>query len=291
MIFKKIIYGLIPVFLFNFPLNAKIIENAELAFKIPLVKPPTSMPQTVAYIPVEKKYYIADGGLAPMGSAYEAPISKSLIHTFDENGKFIESTRAGFDNRSIYFNEKSSMLETITYNISAAAGFAPMTGIFSLALDEQGLLTGKSDTIANSSPAFGSASTMPSYDADKNIYYAKQERTNSVFAISAENYQLLSDIKLDFKTPKVEHHDVADSFIAFTGKSEEEFILLDVDHKRFLVYDIKGNYKGQSKLPSNLKVRSKNHFNGLGYTLNGYYFLYIDSEGEFGTYYAFKVLS
>lgn len=291
MTIRKIIYGLIPALLFNYSLNAKIIEDAELAFKIPLVKPPTSMPQTVAYIPVEKKYYVADGGLAPMGSAYEAPISKSLIHTFDENGKYIESTRAGFDNRSIYFNERSSKLETITYNISSAAGFAPMTGIFSLSLDEEGLLTGKSDTIANSSPAFGSASTMPSYDPKNNIYYAKQERTNSVFAISAENYQLLNDIKLDFKTPKVEHHDVADSFIAFTGKSNEEFILLDVDHKRFLVYDINGNYKGLSKLPINLKVRSKNHFNGLGYTLNGYYFLYIDSEGEFGTYYAFKVLS
>jgi hypothetical protein len=291
MTIRKIIYGLIPALLFNYSLNAKIIEDAELAFKIKLVKPPTSMPQTVAYIPVEKKYYVADGGLAPMGSAYEAPISKSLIHTFDENGKYIESTRAGFDNRSIYFNERSSKLETITYNISSAAGFAPMTGIFSLSLDEEGLLTGKSDTIANSSPAFGSASTMPSYDPKNNIYYAKQERTNSVFAISAENYQLLNDIKLDFKTPKAEHHDVADSFIAFTGIAEEEFILLDVDHKRFLIYDVKGNYKGQSKLPGNLKIRSKNHFNGLGYTLNGYYFLYIDSEGEYGTYYAFKVLS
>ena len=291
MTFKKIIYSLVPVLLVNYSLSAKIIENAEIAFKITLVKPPTSMPQTVAYIPVEKKYYIADGGLAPMGSAYEAPISKSLIHTFDENGKYIESTRAGFDNRSIYLNEKTSKLETITYNVSSAAGFAPMTGIFSLALDDQGLLTGKSDTIAQSSPAFGSASTMPSYDPNRNIYYAKQERTNSVFSISAENYKLINDIKLDFKTPKVEHHDVADSFIAFTGKSEEEFILLDVDHKRFLIYDIKGNYKGASKIPGNLKIRSKNHFNGLGYTLNGYYFLYIDSEGEFGTYYAFKVLS
>ena len=49
-------------------INAEIKEQAELVFKIPLKKQPTTRPQTLAYIPVEKKYYIADGGLAPMGS-------------------------------------------------------------------------------------------------------------------------------------------------------------------------------------------------------------------------------
>jgi len=291
MFLKKIIPSLLLLSSINFGANAEIIKDAELAFKIILTKPPTTMPQTIAYVPVEKKYYIADGGLAPMGSAYEPPLSKSLIHTYDEKGVYIESTRAGFDNRSIYFNEKTSRLETITYNVSSAAGFAPMTGIFSLALNEYGLLTGQSDLIANSSPSFGSASTMPTYDSKNNIYFAKQERTNSVFAISAEDYGLINDIKLDFTTPKVRHDDVADSFIAFTGKSEEEFILLDIDHKRFLIYDIKGNFKGASNLPSNLKLRSKNHFNGLGYTVNGYYFIYIESESEFGTYFAYKVLN
>jgi hypothetical protein len=291
MLFKKITCSLIFIFSINLSLGAEINKDAELIFKITLAKPPTSMPQTVAYIPVEKKYYIADGGLAPMGSAYEAPISKSLIHTYDANGIYIESTRAGFDNRSIYFNEKTSRLETITYNVSSAAGFAPMTGIFSLKLNEHGLLTGKSDAISNFTPAFGSASTMPSYNSKENIYYAKQDKSNSVYAINAENYQLISDIKLDYETPKVQADDVAENFIAFTGRAGEEFILLDVDHKRFLVYDIKGSYKGASNLPGSLKLRAKNHFNGLGYTLNGYYFLYIESEGEFGTFYAYKVLS
>ena len=119
-------------------LHAEILDKAELVLKINLKKAPTSRPQTVAYIPVEKKYYIADGGLAPMGSATEAPVSKSLIHTYDETGKYIESTRAGFDNRSIYFNQKEAQLETISYNVSSAAGFAPMTGIFSLELDDNG---------------------------------------------------------------------------------------------------------------------------------------------------------
>jgi len=291
MITKKLLVLIILSALNVSGLNAEVLEKAELIFKINLKKAPTSRPQTVAYIPVEKKYYIADGGLAPMGSATEAPISKSLIHTYDETGKYIESTRAGFDNRSIYFNQKEARLETISYNVSSAGGFAPMTGIFSLDLDDNGLLTGKSSSISGFAAAMGSAGTMPSFDSKNNIYYAKQERTNEVFVVDAKTYKLIETIKLDFTKPNVEHHDVASHFVAYTEKKNEELILLDVDHKRFLVYDKKGNYKGESKLPKTLKIRAQNHFNGLGYTLNGYYFLYIDSEGEHGSYHAYKVLN
>jgi len=270
--------------------HAEINENAELAFKINLTKKPTTRPQTVAYIPSEKKYYIADGGLAARGSDYEAPISKSLIHTYDESGKYIGSTRAGFDNRSIYFNEKTSKLETITYNVSTAAGFAPMTGIFSLELDEKGLLTAKSEVVSQPSASFGSAGTMPTYDSKNNLYYAKQEESNRVFVLDAKSKELKKEIKLDFDTPKVMHHDVASNFVAFTGKPGEELILLDIDHKRFLIYNKDGKYQGSSALPKSLKIRSQNHFNGLGYTLNGYYFIYLDSEGDYGSYHAYKVL-
>jgi len=270
--------------------HAEINENAELAFKINLTKKPTTRPQTIAYIPGEKKYYIADGGLAARGSDYEAPISKSLIHTYDESGKYIESTKAGFDNRSIYFNEKTFKLETITYNVSTAAGFAPMTGIFSLELDEKGLLTAKSEVVSQPSASFGSAGTMPTYDSKNNLYYAKQEKSNRVFVLDAKSKELKKEIKLDFDTPKVMHHDVASHFVAFTGKPSEELILLDIDHKRFLIYNKDGKYQGSSALPKSLKIRSQNHFNGLGYTLNGYYFIYLDSEGDHGSYHAYKVL-
>jgi hypothetical protein len=286
----KIIFFTI-VSIFSQLATGEIINDAELAFKIILKKAPTTRPQTVAYISAEKKYYIADGGLAPMGSAYEAPISKSLIHTYDDQGKYLDSTKPGFDNRSIYFNQKTFQLETITYNISSQAGFAPMTGIFSLERNDEGFLTGKSKAISNFAPAFGSASTMPTYDFKKNLYYAKQEKLNEVLVVDAKDFQLKNTIKLDFKTPDVEHHDVAASFIAYTGEKDFEFILLDIDHKRFLIYDISGNYKGSSKLPKNLKIRAKNHFNGLGYTNNGYFFIYIDSETEHGAYHAYKVLN
>ena len=38
---------------------SEIINSAELVFKINIVKKPTTRPQTVAYVPGEKKYYIA----------------------------------------------------------------------------------------------------------------------------------------------------------------------------------------------------------------------------------------
>ena len=44
---------------------------------------------------------------------------------------------------------------------------------------------------------------------------------------------------------------------------------IDVDHKKFLTFDINGKFKGTSELPKSLKIRAKNHFNGLGYTNNG----------------------
>jgi hypothetical protein len=271
-------------------LHAEINKNAEFIFKINLTKEPTTKPQTIAYVPVEKKYYVADGGLAARGSDYEAPISKSLIHTFDEKGKYLDSTRAGFDNRSIYFNQKTRNLEVITYNVSTAAGFAPMTGIFSLEIGDKGLLTAKSEVVSQPSASFGSAGTMPSHDPKNNLYYAKQENSNVVFVVDAQSKELKQEIKLDFDTPSVLHHDVASHFIAFTEKPGEELILLDVDHKRFLIYDKDGKYQGASALPKSLKVRAQNHFSGLGYTSNGYYFVYIASDGEFGSYHAFKVL-
>ena len=271
-------------------LHAEINKDAEFIFKINLAKEPTTKPQTIAYVPVEKKYYVADGGLAARGSDYEAPISKSLIHTFDEKGKYLDSTRAGFDNRSIYFNQKTRNLEVITYNVSTAAGFAPMTGIFSLEIGDKGLLTAKSEVVSQPSASFGSAGTMPSHDSKNNLYYAKQENSNVVFVVDAKSKELKQEIKLDFDTPGVLHHDVASHFIAFTEKPGEELILLDVDHKRFLIYDKDGKYQGASALPKSLKVRAQNHFSGLGYTSNGYYFVYIASDGEFGSYHAFKVL-
>ena len=51
--------------------------------KIPLSKEPSTRPMTVAYIPGEKKYYIADGGLSPVGNE---PFSKSQVHVYDDKG-------------------------------------------------------------------------------------------------------------------------------------------------------------------------------------------------------------
>ena len=281
----KLILSIFAVFTF-FNVYAEPLDNAELVFKIPLAKEPSTRPMTVAFIPAEKKYYIADGGLAPIGGE---PFSKSQIHVYSEDGKYIKSSNPGFDNRSIYFNETSKSLETITYNVSSAAGFFPNTGIFKLELDDQGLLTNKSKTISGFSETFGSAGTMPSYDATNNQYFAKQEKSHVVRVIDAASNEIKNEIMLDLEKAGVEHHDITDHYIAFTNQNGFELALLDVDHKKILTFDLNGKFKGASELPKSLKLRAKNHFNGLGYTNNGLFFLYIDSEGDFGTYHAYKI--
>jgi hypothetical protein len=284
----RIIYTILFTLFISLNIQAEILPEAKLEMKIPLAKEPSTRPMTVAYIPGEKKYYIADGGLSPVGNE---PFSKSQVHVYDEKGTHIKSFSPGFDNRSIYYNENSKTLETVTYNVSSAAGFFPNTGIFKLELDDQGLLTNKSDTVSRFSETFGSAGTMPTYDAKNNQYFAKQEKSNIVRVIDGTSNDIKKEIVLDFSAAEVEHHDVTDHYAAFTNIPGHELILLDVDHKRFLIFNLDGKLVGTSKLAKDLKIRAKNHFNGLGYTNNGLFFLYIDSEGEFGTYHAYKVLN
>jgi hypothetical protein len=269
--------------------QAEILPEAEIGIKIPLAKKPTTRPMGVAYLPANQHYYIADGGLAPMGGEFEAPISKSEVHTFTGDGKYVQSAKPGFDNRSLYFNPNSGKLEIITYNISSAVGFLPNTGIFSLDVAETGELLGTSGEISQFNPAFGDAATMPSYDPVSKHYFAKQEHGNLVFVVDTKQREKLQEIKLDFAKAKVAHDDVSDHFVAFTGVAGNELALLDVDHKAVLIFDLNGQYVGKSALPATMKLRSQNHFNGLGYT-NGMLFVYHESEGEFGTYYGFKVV-
>ena len=276
--------------IFNYSIYADVLSEAKSEIKITLAKKPTTRPMTVAFIPGQKKYYIADGGLAPLGSETEAPISKSLIHTYDQSGKYLSSTQAGFDNRSIFYNELTFKLTTITYNISSEAGFAPNTGIFSLDLDSQGNLKGTAKEVSNFNPAFGDSATMPSFDSKTNHYFAKQKRSEKVIIIDANDGSKLGEINLDLKSAGVAFDDLSDSFIAATGIDGEELAILDVDHKAVLIFNTKGGYIGKSTLPKDIKLRAQNHFNGLGYT-NNLFFIYNESEGEFGTYYGFKISS
>ena len=276
--------------IFNCFANADVLPEAKSEIKITLNKKPTTRPMTIAFIPGQKKYYIADGGLAPLGSETEAPISKSLIHTYDQSGKYLSSTQAGFDNRSIFYNELTFQLTTITYNISSEAGFAPNTGIFSLDLDPQGNLKGSSKEVSNFNPAFGDSATMPSFDSKTNHYFAKQKRSDRVIIIDANDGSKLGEIHLDLKSAGVAFDDLSDSFIAATGIDGEELAILDVDHKAVLIFNTKGGYVGKSSLPKDIKLRAQNHYNGLGYT-NNLFFIYNESEGEFGTYYGFKISS
>lgn len=269
--------------------HAEILADAQVGIKIPLIKKPSTRPMTVAYIPGLKRYYIADGGLAPMASEYESATSKSQIHVYDDAGKYVSSAHPGYDNRSIYYNPNSAKLETITYNISSDAGQSPNTGIYSLDLTETGEIKDTSNEVIQFNPAFGDAATMPSYNPETNLYYAKQERCNKVWVVDLKSREKISEIALDFTKAGVAHDDVSAHFVAYSGVKGEELLLIDVDHKAVLIFDLSGKYVGKSELPKDLKLRSQNHFNGTGYA-NDMLFVYNEPEGEFGTYYGFKVL-
>lgn len=271
------------------PAQAEILPEAQVGIKIPLVKKPTTRPMTVAHIPALKRYYIADGGLAPMGNEMESPYSKSEIHAYNEDGKYVNSSRPGYDNRSIYYNPNTHKLETITYNISSDVGFSPNSGIFSIDLTDTGELKDSSGEIFGFNPAFGDSATMPSYNPETNQYYAKQEHCNKVWVVETKSREKVSEIALDLTAAGVAHDDVSDHFIGFSGVKGQELVMLDVDHKAVLFFDLNGKYAGKSELPKDLKLRAQNHFNGTGYA-NGMLFVFHEPEGEFGTYYGFKVL-
>lgn len=280
---------IVAAFFASLPLQAEVLPEAAQGIKIALAKKSTTRPMTVAYIPTFKRYYIADGGLAPMGSEFEAAVSKSLIHSYDDTGKYIGSSKPGFDNRSIYFNSNTNALETITYNVSSDVGFSPNTGIYVIKLTEAGELTDNSDEISQFNPAFGHAGTMPTYDATNKRYFAKQGRSDKVFIVDPKLREKVGEITLDLAKAGAKFDDVSDLFVAYTGIKGEELILLDIDHKAALVFDVAGKFVAKSELPKELKLRSQNHFNGIGYA-NEMLFVFHENEGDFGTYYGFKVL-
>lgn len=268
---------------------AEVLPEAQLGIKIPLIKKPTTRPMTVAYVPVYNRYYVADGGLAPMVSEFEAATSKSEIHAYTDSGQYVNSAKPGYDNRSIYFNPNTSKLETVTYNISSDVGFSPNTGIYAIDLSDTGEVKDTSSDIIQFNPAFGDSATMPSYNAEKNQYFAKQERSNKVFIVDPKNREKVGEIALDFEKANVLHSDISDHFVAYTGVAGNELVLLDVDHKAALVFDLNGKFVAKSELPKTMKLRAQNHYNGIGYA-NEMLFVYHENEGEFGTYYGFKVV-
>lgn len=287
--FRKKLALALPPLLFAISAQAQILPEAAVAVKIPLTQKPTSRPMMVAFVPMYQRYYIADGGLAPAPGDLDMIVSKSKVHIFDVNGNYVNSAKPGYDNRSIYFNPNTKQLEVITYNISSAAGFAPNTGVFSLDLSEAGDLKETSKDIYAYNPAFGDAATMPTYNYDAKVYYAKQERSNTVLVVDLKNRESVGQIALDLKAANVQSDDITEHYVAYTGVAGEELAVLDVDHKSVLIFDLTGKFIGKSALPSTMKLRSQNHLNGLGYA-NGLMFVYHEPEGEFGTYYGFKVL-
>lgn len=268
--------------------HAAVLAEAVTGIKIPLAAKPTTRPITVAYSPDYSRYLIADGGLAPMPDGISAPVSKSQVHIYSSEGRHLQSARPGLDNRSIYYNPQQQRVEVVTYNVSSGAGFTPGTGIFALKFDAEGKLLDDADEIIGHNPAFGSAGTIPGFSPEDGLYYAKQERSNKVLVVDRSKREPLREITLDLAAANVRSDDIGDLFVAFTAVTGEELAVLDVDHKAILVFDLQGKFVGRSALPAGLKLRANNHYNGTGYA-NGMFFVFHEPEGEFGTYYGFRI--
>jgi len=269
--------------------DAGVLAKAEENVKIALARPPTSRPMSIAYIPDYKRYYIADGGFGTLtdDTGRLAP-SKSEVHAYSEKGEYLQSARPGLDSRSLYFNRNTSQLESITFNASSFAGFAPNCGIFGIKLNEQGELLAETREILNPNPAFGDASTGPSYDPAGNRYLAKQARSDKVWVIKTDSREKVAEIALDLAAAGVQIDEISHYFAAWTGIAGEELAVLDIDRKAVLVFDEQGRFAGRSQLPADIKLRSQNHYNGSGYA-NGLFFVYSETEGQFGTLRSFRI--
>jgi hypothetical protein len=267
---------------------AQVLPDAVIGIKIALAKKPVTRPMTIAYVPYVSRYYVADGGLGPLPGDAENTSSPSPIHIYNAKGEYLSSAKPGYDNRSIYFNPNTRQLETVTYNVSSSAGFQPNAGIYALQLTEDGDLKQTSTDISGPNPAFGGPHTMPAYDAEGKRYFAKQGRSNVIYIIELPRREKSGEILLDLETAGVKFDDITDYYVAYTGMRGEELAVLDVDHKAILVFDINGKFVARSALPSSIKLHSQNHISGLGYA-NNMFFVYQEREGEFGTYYGFKI--
>ena len=114
-------------------------------------------------------------------------------------------------------------------------------------------------------------------------------RSGVVFIVDPKLREKVSEITLDLVKAGAAFDDISDSFVAFTGVKGEELLVLDIDHKAALVFDVTGKFVAKSALPKDLKLHAQNHYNGLGYA-NDMLFVFNENEGEFGTYYGLKVL-
>jgi hypothetical protein len=267
---------------------AQVLPEAAIGIKITLAKKPVTRPMTITYVPAVDRYYVADGGLGPLPGDGENTNSPCPIHVYSGKGEYLSSAKPGYDNRSIYFNANTHQLETVTYNASASAGFLPNSGVFALQMADNGDLKDTSTDISGPNPAFGGPHTMPAYDAAGTRYFAKQGRGNVVFIVELPNREKTGEILLDLTAAGAKFDDISDYYIAYTGIHGEELAVLDVDHKAILVFDISGKFIARSALPADMKLHSQNHISGLGYA-NGMFFVYHEREGEYGTYYGFRI--
>ncbi|MDA8433250.1 MAG: hypothetical protein M0Z60_09860 [Nitrospiraceae bacterium] len=235
-------------------------------------------PMAVAYIPSFARYYSGDGD----GTSSPARV-------WDSTGTVIGTSTTGVDNRGVFFNPNTSLLESVSYSSCCSSG--PVSGIQSLTLDGAGSYTGtNTQLLAAPIAGFGSNDqTMPSYDPATNRLYAKQSGTADVNVVDRTTGALITTITLDLAAAGVTASDVNVNFVGFTGVAGEELAIFDFTNRRALIFNLTGGYVGASALPAGLTVDWYDSNYGNGYA-NGLFFIFDTAVGANGTYRGFQVV-
>lgn len=285
---KKIIIFIIGFCLFVTKQACAIeIINPDMEkIKIPHAVAHSSKPSSILYSPKFKKYYIANGGRGVVQDGRSPPYSTSELNIYSSDGQYIKSLVPGFNMRNIYM--LNDEINISTYNSSAQAGFMPNSGEYQFNLDSDGL------SVLESKDVYGVKSSLGDPSAQvvciiKNECWTKQPRSNKIIVVDMATDKVLKTIELDLAEAGVDILSLSDTWVGYTGVVGYEIVIPSIDDKKVLFFSNDGKYRGFSKLPDYIKLRSENHFNGFGYT-NGLMFVFDFSKTEYGTFYGFEVL-
>jgi len=235
---------------------------------------PTSDYTSVAYHPIHDRYYAADLG-GPGNPAY----------AWDASGNLVNTDNPGVDQRGVYYNPNTGLLESVSYAACCSAN--PVRGIMALDLDAAGDYLGTNTQLLPAPiAALGTNNqTMPSYDPATDQLFASQG-DGTVNVVNRTTGAAQPTITLDLGGAGVVVGNLNRDFVGFTGRTGEELAILDHANLQILVFDLTGAYVGASALPAGVTISDTSY--NSGYT-NGLFFIRDETFGANGGNRSFRI--
>ena len=219
-------------------------------------------PMNVTYDPGQANYYSGRGGN-----------ETGPLYVWDTAGNQLQSfTPTGIDLRSLNFNANTGDIEAVTFAAQNGGGPFGTQGLVRMNRTAGGLFQNPNAQILASMPGLPGNQTMPAYNAATNQFYAR-EGSATVNVVSRVNGSLAGTVNLDVAAagnPQLVTYGLGyDSFF-------DVFVELDVSNNRAEVFDINGNFLGQSALAGLANVDQSY---GMGYA-NGQIFVYDGADNR-----------